>query len=93
VTAVEAGIKLLPDPEVLAWAAEHGRILLTHDQRMEPDVYARVERGLPVPGVICVPQHLTRSKKGMQTVLEDLKVVALAGLPEDFSDRLQWLPL
>lgn len=92
-TAVEAGIKPLPDPEVLAWAAEQGRILLTHDQRMEPDVYARVERGLPVPGVICVPQQLTHSRKGMQAVVEDLKIIVLTGRPEDFADRLQWLPL
>ena len=46
-----------------------------------------------MPGVICVPQHLTRSKKDMKTVVEELEIIALAGRPEDFAGRLQWLPL
>jgi len=29
----------------------------------------------------------------MQIVVEELEIIALAGRPEDFADRLQWLPL
>lgn len=41
------------DPDVLAWAANEGRILLTHDvQTLVNDAYNRVKVGLPMPGGI-----------------------------------------
>ena len=53
VIAQDVGLAATPDPEVLTWAAEHGRVILTHDVRtLVPHAYARVAAGLPVPGVI-----------------------------------------
>ncbi len=40
------------DPQVLAWAAREGRVLLTHDVKtMTKFAYERVAAGLPMPGV------------------------------------------
>jgi predicted nuclease of predicted toxin-antitoxin system len=43
------------DPMVLEWAADHGRILLTHDRRTIPSfAQARITVGLPMPGIFLV---------------------------------------
>ncbi len=55
-TVQGAALSGTPDPELLEWAASHGRVLLTHDVRTMPKfVRDRVESGLPMPGVIEVP--------------------------------------
>jgi hypothetical protein len=51
----DVGLSATPDPEVLAWAAVEGRILLTHDRDTMPRfAYDRVRAGLPMPGVFLV---------------------------------------
>jgi len=41
------------DPTVLAWAAEQGRVLITHDvETVTRYAFERVAAGLPMPGVI-----------------------------------------
>ncbi len=43
------------DPYMLAWAAEHGRVLLSHDYDTIPGyAYDRLAHGLPMAGVILV---------------------------------------
>ncbi len=39
-TAPQAGILGFPDPAVLAYAAEHDRVLLSHDKRTMPHHFA-----------------------------------------------------
>jgi len=47
------------DPKVLEWAAQEGRILLTHDiETMIGFANERVTSGLPMPGVIAVRDTL-----------------------------------
>jgi hypothetical protein len=47
------------DTLLLEWAAQEGRILLTHDvSTMKTHAYARVSKGLPLPGVFAVSQSL-----------------------------------
>src|SRR5438270_5949868 len=49
------GLAATPDELILAWAAQEGRILLTHDAKTIPPLaYARVAAGLAMPGVILV---------------------------------------
>ena len=44
------------DIDVLAWAADNGCILLTHDSAtIEAPAYQRMAEGLPMPGVFIVP--------------------------------------
>lgn len=46
------GLAGADDPTVLQWAAQEGRVLLTHDANtMTGYAYARVKAGLPMPGV------------------------------------------
>src|SRR5947207_14507332 len=59
VLAQDAGLKGLPYTEVLAWAAEHQLILVTHDLKTMPRyAYARVVAGEQMPGVIAISKSL-----------------------------------
>lgn len=53
----DVGLRQASDPAVLAWAAEQGRVVLSHDRSTLPYyAYARVRDGLPMPGVIILRQ-------------------------------------
>jgi len=55
----EVGLSAQPDDEVLAWAADDGRLILTYDAATMIDfAYQRVAHGLLMPGVLAVSQHL-----------------------------------
>jgi predicted nuclease of predicted toxin-antitoxin system len=55
----DVGLTGAADPDVLAWAAENNRILLTHDRRTIPDfAYARLVAGEPMPGVFVINNRL-----------------------------------
>jgi len=48
----DVGLAGAEDPDILQWAAENGRILLTHDRATMPDfAYERVAAGDAMPGV------------------------------------------
>lgn len=65
------------DPKILEWAAQHGRILLTHDVRtMTKFAYDRVIAGVSMPGVIEV-----RKDALIGQVIED--ILFLAQFEED----------
>ena len=58
-TVDEAALRGWSDPALLEWAANHQRVLLTHDLRTLPGfAYQRVEARLPMAGVVEVPQEL-----------------------------------
>jgi hypothetical protein len=77
------------DPEVLAWAADANRIVLSHDASTMPG-YAdqRLASGLSLPGLVIVPQSL-----GIGAVIDDLEILATAGVRADFQDQILRLPL
>jgi hypothetical protein len=51
----DVGLNATPDPDILAWAAVEGRILLTHDRDTMPlFAYDRVRAGQPMPGIFLV---------------------------------------
>ncbi len=62
VTAYEIGMAEASDPELLAWAAEAGRVLVTHDRRTMPAHAARrLAAGDEIAGVIIVSRPNTNS--------------------------------
>jgi hypothetical protein len=55
----DAGLGHVDDPQVLAWAAGEGRVLLTHDaSTLIYHAYERVRQGLPMPGVFEIRQEV-----------------------------------
>lgn len=55
----DVGLAAAPDPDILEWAARHGRVLLTHDRRtIPPFAHARVAAGQAMPGVFLVSDDM-----------------------------------
>jgi predicted nuclease of predicted toxin-antitoxin system len=77
------------DPALLAWAADEGRILLTHDARTIPRfAFDRVRAGQPMPGVVVVAMVASRGE-----VLDDLFVLIAASSNDEWHDRVHFVPL
>lgn len=77
------------DPAVLAWAASEGCILLTHDlNTMTKYANERIAQGLPLTGVILVPDMLPVAK-----VIDDLLTILGASKASDWENRVDFLPL
>ena len=85
----DVGLVGAEDPEILAWAAEEDRILLTHDAATVPDfAYERTRAGAAMPGVIEVPFDMPIGQ-----AIEDLLLVMEASYPEDWRNQVTFLPL
>jgi predicted nuclease of predicted toxin-antitoxin system len=85
----DVGLLGAQDPEVLEWAAEHGRILLSHDQATLPDfAYDRMEAGEPMPGVFVVPRRLS-----VRQAIEEILLLAACSELSEWSGRVLYLPL
>jgi hypothetical protein len=77
------------DPVVLAWAADHRRVLLTHDQRTIPiHVYERIAAGHVVAGVVVVDDTAA-----IGTVIDDLLLMIECSSVADWLNQVQRLPL
>jgi hypothetical protein len=88
VRAIDEGLGGSDDPSLLAWAADHDRILLTHDvSTMQKFAYARGDAGLPMPGVIEVPKSLT-----VRQIVDDLEMFLGASLPGEWEGQVLYLP-
>jgi len=88
-TLQEAGLSGANDAEVLDWSARENRILLTHDvTTITKHAYARVESGLPMPGVFEVPQSLS-----VGAAIEDLLLLAECSVDGEWAGQVRYLPL
>jgi hypothetical protein len=78
-----------PDTIVLEWAAKENRIILTRDvHTMIGYAYERVATGLPMPGLIEVPDNLPIGQ-----AIDELAVIIGAGKPGDFDQQVKYIPL
>jgi hypothetical protein len=78
-----------PDPELLEWAAQEGRILLSHDvQTIIGFAYDRVRDDLLMPGVIEV-----RYPQGIGVAIEELVLLISASTPDEFEHQVRYIPL
>jgi hypothetical protein len=86
----DEGLARTDDSTLLAWAAEQGRMVLTHDRQTMPGhAFDRVSQGLPMPGVIVVD---TRAPIGK--AIEDITTLVLCSLHEDeWKDQVLYVPL
>jgi hypothetical protein len=69
-------------------AAESGRILVSHDRRTMVAHFVRFVEGRSSPGLIIVPGDLE-----IGLAIEDLLVVWAASESEEWSNRVEFLPL
>src|SRR5262245_2932652 len=61
-TANEAQLEGIPDPEVLARAADEGRMMVSHDVNTMPEQFTEFIKTRPSPGVVLINQDLPYSE-------------------------------
>jgi hypothetical protein len=89
ITAHQVGLSDASDPELLAWAAEQKRIVVTHDRRTMPYHAAnRMAAGERVAGIIIVSRRLPVSQ-----VINDLEVIVSASDMDEWGNVIKYLPL
>lgn len=77
------------DEEVLALAANAGRLVLTHDvNTMIAAATARIAAGQRMPGLIVVSQRL-----GAGPVIDDIVLLVDCSCTGEWEDRIVFLPL
>jgi predicted nuclease of predicted toxin-antitoxin system len=88
-TAQEDGARRLSDPLLLDRATALGRVLFSQDEDLLVEAAQRQQQGMSFAGVIYAHQL----KVTIGQCVRDLELVAHAGVPEDFANRVQYLPL
>ena len=88
-SAYDANLEGVLDPDVLALAAAEDRILVSHDFKTMPRHFGDFlqDRGSS-PGVILVPQHMPVGE-----VIEELLLIWGASEAEEWQNRWRALPL
>lgn len=85
----DVGLSAAIDPDILAWAADQERVLLTHDvSTMTRYALERVARGAPMPGVVEVTRTLPLGR-----VIEDLIILARLSRKHEWAGQVLFLPL
>ncbi len=85
----DVGLSAADDPTVLEWAAQEGRVLLTHDvSTLTECAYDRVRAGKPLPGVFEVAPDLP-----IRRAIEEILLLAECSLEGEWEDKVSYLPL
>lgn len=84
----DVGLSGEDDPTVLEWAAQEGRVLLTHDViTITRYAYDRVKQGQPMPGVIEIGTDAPIGR-----VIEDVLVLVECSQDGELEGQVQYLP-
>lgn len=85
----DVGLPRADDPAILEWAAQEGRVLLTHDvSTITRHAYERVQAGKPMPGVFEVSRSLA-----IGSAIEDILLLAECSLEGEWEGQVRYLPL
>jgi hypothetical protein len=88
-TAQLDGATELADPDLLDRATKLGRVLFSQDEDLLAEATMRQRSGKTFGGVIYAHQLGTTIGKAVN----DLQILSEAGTPEDFANRVEFLPL
>jgi hypothetical protein len=85
----DVGLSGAGDPSVLEWAAQEGRVLLTHDvSTITRYAYDRARAGKRMPGVFEVSRDLP-----IGAAIEDILLLAECSLEAEWEGQVRYLPL
>ena len=77
------------DPAVLEWAAQEGRIVLTHDiSTLVSFAFERIASGRSMPGIFAA-----RSSGSIGAIIEDLVLLTECSVEGEWQDHVRFLPL
>ena len=84
----EVGLMGKPDPVVLEWAADHSRIVLSHDKRLSAYAHERIAAGKHVPGIVIVPQRVRTGP-----AISDLRIMVHCSTKAEWVNQVRYIPL
>ena len=85
----DIGFDDVDDPQVLAWAAQHERVLLSRDRQTMIDfAHQRIARGQPMSGLVIAPASIK-----IRRAVDDIILIATCSLDGEWRDRIEFLPL
>ncbi|HVX42816.1 MAG TPA: DUF5615 family PIN-like protein [Mycobacteriales bacterium] len=85
----DVGLRTVGDPEILQWAADEERILISHDLRTIPMFAGEcLAAGMLMPGVI-----LLRSSMSIAQAIDEIAAIAVASDAEEWNSQIAYLPL
>jgi hypothetical protein len=83
------GMTGFSDDWILEYAANEGRIVITHDIRTMPaHATDRIKKNLYLPGLIVVPDTLD-----IATTVNDLEVIIVCATEAELQNRIYFLPI
>jgi predicted nuclease of predicted toxin-antitoxin system len=89
VRAQDVGLRQTPDPVILQWAAENGRIVITGDlNTMVGDALARVRHGEPMVGVLALREDIAIGK-----AIEEILMIAQACSADEINLQVWFIPI
>src|SRR5712691_9840367 len=89
VRACGVGLADRTDPEVLAFAAAHGLLVVSHDVNTMPaQAFARIASSQPLAGLLMV-----RQTQPLGPVIDSLVLIWSASEAEEWHDQVRFLPL
>ena len=85
----DMGLIEADDPTVLEWAAQQGRVVLTHDvATMTNFAYDRMQAGLAMPGLFEVSRRVS-----VGLAIEEILLIAECSLEGEWEGQVRFLPL
>lgn len=85
----DVGLSGADDPSVLEWAAQEGRVLLTHDvSTITRHAYDRVRAGKRMPGVFEVSRDIP-----IGAAIADILLLAECSREAEWEGQVRYLPL
>jgi Domain of unknown function (DUF5615) len=85
----DVGLIEADDPTVLKWAAQHQRVVLTHDvATMTNFAYERVQSGQAMPGLFEVSRRVP-----VGLAIEEILLIAECSLEGEWEGQIRFLPL
>ena len=85
----DVGLSGADDPSVLQWAADQGRVIVTHDvSTLAKHAFDRIAAGQPMPGVFEV-----KSVAPVGLAIDDLVLLAECSVDGEWEGQVRFLPL
>ena len=85
----DVGLSGADDTSVLQWAADQGRVIVTHDiSTLAKHAFDRIAAGQPMPGVFEV-----RSVTSIGQIIDDLILLAECSVEGEREGQVRFLPL
>ena len=85
----DIGFSGINDPDLLEWAANEHRVIVTHDvTTLREFVEDRVRARLPMPGVFEVGEHVS-----IREAIEDLLLIGECSVEGEWEGQIRFLPL